>query len=153
MHYGATSQDINDTASMLIAGRALGPIAGRPVRRADACARLAEAHRGTVIVGRTVLQHAVADTLRAQGGGLARIETRWTARGPVGGARLPVQYGGAAGTLSVRATGATRSPPRLAAELGLAEPVTPWHTTGPGAAELAAPSAWPPGRSARSRPT
>src|SRR6201996_5540395 len=56
VHRGATSQDIMDTAAMLLAKRATGVILGDLARAADAAAGLAEAHRSTIMIGRTLLQ-------------------------------------------------------------------------------------------------
>ena len=58
MHHGATSQDAVDTAVMLVTKRALGPLLGDLRAAADAAAELADAHRDTPIIGRTLLQHA-----------------------------------------------------------------------------------------------
>lgn len=135
VHYGATSQDINDTASMLIADRALVPILADLSACADACARLAGEYRDTVMAGRTVLQHAVPVTFGLKAAGwLSALDHSRTS---LAGLRLPVQYGGAAGTLSVLGDRGHEVPPRLAAELGLAEPVIPWHTDRTPIAQLA----------------
>jgi len=56
VHRGATSQDIIDTAAMLLARRALEPMAADLAAAADGCAGLAAAHRDTVMIGRTLLQ-------------------------------------------------------------------------------------------------
>ena len=62
VHLGATSQDILDSASMLVARRALRLIDAELGGAAEACARLAEEHRGTVMAARTLLQQAVPTT-------------------------------------------------------------------------------------------
>ena len=69
VHYGATSQDIVDTAAMLVARRALRLIVAELDGAAATCAGLAREHRGTVAVARTLLQPAVPTTvgLRAAG--------------------------------------------------------------------------------------
>lgn len=59
VHRGATSQDILDTAAMLVAARALEPVLADLARTAGALARLAAEHRDTPIAGRTLTQHAV----------------------------------------------------------------------------------------------
>lgn len=126
VHYGATSQDINDTAAMLLSRRALAPVLADLSACAGACARLASEHRGSVMAGRTVGQHAVPITFGLKvAGWLSALDRSRTelARVP-----LPAQYGGAAGTLSVLGERGHEVPPLLAAELGLAEPVVPWHT-------------------------
>ncbi|WP_433243791.1 3-carboxy-cis,cis-muconate cycloisomerase [Streptosporangium sp. CA-135522] len=135
VHYGATSQDINDTATMLVACRALAPLLADLSACAAACARLAAEHRDTVMTGRTVLQHAVPITFGLKAAGwLSALDGAWAELAEL---RLPVQYGGAAGTLSVLGDRGHEVPPRLAAELGLAEPVLPWHTDRTPVARLA----------------
>src|ERR1700751_127163 len=62
VHQGATSQDIMDTAAMLLARDALGAAEADLTVAADAVARLAEGHRGTLMIGRTLLQQAVPTT-------------------------------------------------------------------------------------------
>src|SRR2546430_1995488 len=59
---GATSQDVLDTAASLVARRALVHVLGDLAAAADSCAAAARAHRDTVMVGRTMLQHAVPTT-------------------------------------------------------------------------------------------
>src|ERR1700694_236044 len=59
LHRGATSQDIVDTAIMLVARRALGALLEGLASAADGCASLAERHRDSLIVGRTLLQQAL----------------------------------------------------------------------------------------------
>lgn len=135
VHYGATSQDINDTAAMLVARRALTPILADLSACADACARLASDHRGTVMAGRTVLQHAVPITFGLKAAGWLSALDR--SRAGLAEVPLPVQYGGAAGTLSVLGERGHEVPPLLAARLGLAEPIIPWHTDRTPVARLA----------------
>src|ERR1700751_5318569 len=62
VHRGATSQDIVDTAAMLLSKRAIGVMQADLARAADAAAGLAAAHRGTIMIGRTLLQQAVPVT-------------------------------------------------------------------------------------------
>lgn len=129
VHVGATSQDIIDTALMLLARRA-GQQIDTDLRAAVASAAgLARAHARTVMAGRTLLQQAVPVTFGLIAAGwLTAIEsaraelTRVTRRG------LAVQFGGAAGTLASLGTGGPGLAALLAAELGLAEPPLPWHT-------------------------
>ncbi|GAA3441737.1 3-carboxy-cis,cis-muconate cycloisomerase [Planomonospora venezuelensis] len=135
VHHGATSQDVNDTAAMLVACRALVPILADLAASAEACARLAAEHRGTLMAGRTVLQHAVPITFGLKAAGWLSALDR--ARELLTGLDLPVQYGGAAGTLSVLGGRGHEVLPLLAAELELAEPLLPWHTDRTPVAELA----------------
>ncbi len=141
VHSGATSQDILDTAAMLIAHRALGALLADLRAAASQSAQLALRYRDTPRAGRTLLQQALPTTFGLKAAG-------WTlgldaAAARLAGVRLalPVQYGGAAGTWagldgSDPALGADVAR-RLAAELGLAEPVLPWHTVRTPIADLA----------------
>jgi 3-carboxy-cis,cis-muconate cycloisomerase len=129
VHKGATSQDITDTAAMLVARRALELILSEVDGIAAACARLADDHRETVMPGRTLLQQALPTTfgLKAAGWLVAVLE----ARKRLLGARetgLAAQLGGAAGTLASLGPEGIRVLEEYARELGLAEPVVPWHT-------------------------
>ncbi len=132
VHLGATSQDIVDTALMLLAKRALAPLLRDATACAAGAAALADRHRDTPMIGRTLLQQALPTTfgLRAAGwmdgidaarGHLAQVRDRG----------LAVQMGGAVGA---RAPAVAR---RVAAELGLAEPALPWHAVRSRPADLA----------------
>ncbi|HEX7300659.1 MAG TPA: 3-carboxy-cis,cis-muconate cycloisomerase [Solirubrobacteraceae bacterium] len=138
VHRGATSQDIVDSAAMLVARRALEPLLSDLEAAADAAAGLAAAHRDTVMAGRTLLQHAVPVTfgLKAAGWLVALDESADRLRA-VRDTRLAAQLGGAAGTLSALGDAGPDVLARYARELGLAEPVTPWHTDRTRIAELA----------------
>ena len=132
VHQGATSQDIMDTAAMLLARQSAGAAAASVSAAADGAARLAVAHRGTLMIGRTLLQQAVPVTFGLVAAGwLAGLDEAHAGLEAVRSSRLAVQFGGAAGTLA--SLGGTPSDgPRvaslLAEELGLATPVLPWHT-------------------------
>ncbi len=138
VHNGATSQDVLDSAAMLVAHRALGPLLADLEAAATAAAGLAEAHRGTIMAGRTLLQQALPVTfgLKAAGWlvGLDEAAQRLT---ELRRTRLAVQLGGAAGTLASLGPAGGEVLAALADELGLAEPVLPWHTVRTRVAELA----------------
>jgi 3-carboxy-cis,cis-muconate cycloisomerase len=158
LHRGLTSQDVVDTAMMLCLRAALDRVLDELHGQVDALARLAEVHRLTVMAGRTLTQHAVPITfgLKASGwltGVLDAAEALSVAR-----AALPVQVGGAAGTMAATtelarsaglddpATVAVGLSDELAAALGL-EATTSWHTsrrpvTAVGDALAAATDAW-----------
>ncbi|WP_084516570.1 3-carboxy-cis,cis-muconate cycloisomerase [Microtetraspora niveoalba] len=139
VHLGATSQDIVDTALMLVASRALPLIAADLARAAAALARIAAEHRDTVLPGRTLTQHAVPTTFGLKAAGWRALILDATDRL----ARLapPAQLGGAAGTLAAfheyagDGPGGGKEPHdpgvallrAFAAETGLAEPPLPWH--------------------------
>jgi 3-carboxy-cis,cis-muconate cycloisomerase len=129
VHQGATSQDIVDTAAMLLARRALTVIGGDLADAADSAARLAAGHRSTVMIGRTLLQQAVPVTFGLVAAGwLNGLDEARTALARAGADRLAVQYGGAAGTLAAVGDQGPRVLALLAEELGLPAPPLPWHT-------------------------
>jgi 3-carboxy-cis,cis-muconate cycloisomerase len=128
VHHGATSQDIVDTAAMLLAKRAIGIMQADLARAADAAAGLAAAHRATIMIGRTLLQQAVPVTFGLVAAGwLTSVDEARAGLNSVG-PRLAVQFGGAAGTLASLGGAGQRVAALLAEELGLAVPVLPWHT-------------------------
>ena len=129
VHKGATSQDIVDTAAMLVARRALDLILVEVDGIAAACARLANEHRATIMAGRTLLQQALPTTFgfKAAGWLVAVLE----ARGQLFTVResgLAAQLGGPAGTLASLCDSGTEVLTEYARELELAEPLVPWHT-------------------------
>ncbi len=129
VHWGATSQDIVDTAAMLIARRVLGLTGGWLDEIAARCAALAAAHRATPIAGRTLLQQAVPTTfgLKAAGWLLgARAARALVAH--VHDDRLRAQLGGAVGSLQVLGEQAGEVVRLYARELDLPAPLAPWHT-------------------------
>jgi 3-carboxy-cis,cis-muconate cycloisomerase len=129
VHRGATSQDILDTAAMLLAKRAFGVIEADLARAAGAAADLAEAHRTSIMIGRTLLQQAVPVTFGLVAAGwLTSLDEAREGLAAVAAQRLAVQFGGAAGTLASLGDAGQRVALLLAEELGLAVPVLPWHT-------------------------
>jgi 3-carboxy-cis,cis-muconate cycloisomerase len=129
VHIGATSQDIIDTAVMLLAKRAIAGISADLATAADKAAELARAHGGTVMAGRTLLQQAVPVTFGLVAAGwLTGIDEARRELDRLGATRLAVQYGGAAGTLASLGTNGPRVAALFADELELAEPAMPWHT-------------------------
>jgi 3-carboxy-cis,cis-muconate cycloisomerase len=138
VHWGVTSQDILDSAAMLVTRRALELIERDLTGLADGCAALADRHRTTLMAGRTLLQQALPITfgLKAAGWLVATIEVKShlvDAR-----SRLPAQLGGAVGTLAAFGEEGPAVAARLALRLGLAEPLVPWHTSRQPVAEVAA---------------
>jgi len=129
VHRGATSQDILDTAAMLVAKRASHAILADLADAAAAAAGLAAAHRDTIMIGRTLLQQAVPVTFGLVAAGwLTAIDEARQGLARVRGERLAVQFGGAAGTLAALGEAGPRVAALLAGELGLAQPALPWHT-------------------------
>jgi 3-carboxy-cis,cis-muconate cycloisomerase len=129
VHRGATSQDILDTAAMLLAKRAFGVIESDLARAAEGAAALAETHRASIMIGRTLLQQAVPVTFGLIAAGwLTSLDEARAGLAAVGSQRLAVQFGGAAGTLASLGETGQRLTVLFAEELGLAVPVLPWHT-------------------------
>jgi 3-carboxy-cis,cis-muconate cycloisomerase len=129
VHRGATSQDIIDTAVMLLARRGIEAIDADLRAAAERAAELARQHAGTVMAGRTLLQQAVPVTFGLVAAGwLTAIGEARQELDRVRATRLAVQFGGAAGTLASLGDAGPAVAALLAAELGLPDPVLPWHT-------------------------
>jgi len=129
VHWGATSQDVADTALVLLLRRAQS-IFERDLGRLEKALRsLAEKHANTVMLGRTLMQPAPPITfgLKAAGwlGSIQRSHQRLNAS--FAGA-LVVQFGGASGTLAALADQGIVVGQALALEFGLVYPDAPWHT-------------------------
>ncbi|MFF7352289.1 3-carboxy-cis,cis-muconate cycloisomerase [Streptomyces filipinensis] len=141
VHRGATSQDIMDTATMLVAARTLGVVLAGLGRTERALAALASEHRDTVMPGRTLTQHAVPTTFGLKAAGWRSLVLDATDRVTRVRAALPVQLGGAAGTLAAfQAYGAADAAALVreyAGQVGLAAPVLPWHALRTPIADLA----------------
>ena len=134
LHRGLTSQDVVDSALMSCARDVLVRLTGEFVTQVQAMAQLAESHRGTPALARTLTQAALPSTL---GGKFARwLVGVLDAAEPLAGLlpTLPAQVGGAVGTLAAATElagsvdGAIALGDALAAALRLA-PAPPWHTT------------------------
>jgi 3-carboxy-cis,cis-muconate cycloisomerase len=137
-HWGATSQDVLDTATMLVARRALHLVLIELDGVAGAAAALAGAYRRTLMAGRTLLQQALPVTfgLKAAGWLVAVLDARRRLI-ELRASGLAVQLGGAAGTLAALGDAGERVLAELAAELDLPEPALPWHTARGRVGELA----------------
>jgi 3-carboxy-cis,cis-muconate cycloisomerase len=137
VHVGATSQDILDTALVLLARNAIAAIDGDLAAAAAAAARLAAAHRDDAVMGRTLMQQALPTTFGLKAAGwLAGLDGARLRLAEVV-ASLPVQYGGAAGTLVASSGSGVALRSALATELGLADTAAPWHTVRLPIADLA----------------
>lgn len=141
VHRGATSQDIMDTATMLVAARTLDLLLPDLTRTERALALLAAENRDTAMPGRTLTQHAVPTTFGLKAAGWRALVL--DARDRVAAVRdtLPAQLGGAAGTLAAFGAYGAPDPMALPAayarELGLRAPLLPWHTLRTPVADLA----------------
>ncbi|HTO67426.1 MAG TPA: 3-carboxy-cis,cis-muconate cycloisomerase [Bradyrhizobium sp.] len=129
VHWGATSQDVIDTATMLMLREGIDALLADVERAITGFSALALQHRTTACVARTWLQHALpmpfglklAEYAAALGRSRARLK----------GLRekaLVLQFGGAAGTLAALGNVGLAVAERLAKELDLQPPEAPWHT-------------------------
>jgi 3-carboxy-cis,cis-muconate cycloisomerase len=130
LHWGATTQDIMDTAVVLQIREGLALIEADLAKTRGHLAALARLHRDTPMAGRTHLQHALPVTFGYKAAvwlaGLDRHAVRLAELAP---RVLVAQFGGAAGTLASLGEGgdALASCRELARELDLAEPPITWH--------------------------
>lgn len=128
VHWGATSQDILDTALVLQIRQVTAQLDQDLLTAAKACACLTAAHRDTIMVGRTWLQHALPTTFGAKTAGWLEALERSREQLRHDGTRIAqLQFGGAAGTLASLGTAAPAVAREFARELGLALPAMPWH--------------------------
>lgn len=139
VHWGATSQDAVDTALVLQMRAGLTWLAERLRAIGAACASLAEQHRHTLMVGRTLLQQALPIPFGLKAARWLALVTRQMRRLDELYSRISVvQFGGAAGTLAALGAAGLRVTELLATELGLAVPDLPWHAERDRIAEVAA---------------
>jgi 3-carboxy-cis,cis-muconate cycloisomerase len=139
VHWGATSQDILDTA-LALQLRSIRPVILRHLRRcAEAAATHARKHVDAVMPGRTWLQHAAPITFGLKAAGwldaLARVRARTS---DAFAASAILQLGGATGTLAALGPRGIEVADAMAARLGLAVPDVPWHAHRDRIADLAA---------------
>ena len=134
LHRGATSQDIVDSALMVIGRRAAIQVAASLRHTEIALRGFARSRRDEVGAARTLTQHAVPTTIGLRAATWLRGVRRAADRLDATWRELPAQLGGAGGTLAsfVEIAGtdaATALPAAFAHELALAAPDAPWHTT------------------------
>jgi 3-carboxy-cis,cis-muconate cycloisomerase len=138
VHWGATTQDIMDTALVLQIGAALSVIETNLLRLIKNLAGLADQYRGCLMAGRTHSQQALPIPfglkVAAWLAPLLRHKQRLIQLKP---RLLAVQLGGAAGTLAPFNKLGVKIQEELASELSLAVPPMPWHTQRDNLAELA----------------
>jgi 3-carboxy-cis,cis-muconate cycloisomerase len=138
-HWGATTQDITDTATVLQIRDALDLVDGELTAISAALARLARAHRDTPMIGRSNLQQAIPVTFGYKMAGILSAVERHRERLTQLRERVLVgEFAGAAGTLASLETGAMETQAGLCAELGLRQPVIAWHTIRDNIAEVGA---------------
>ncbi len=128
VHWGATSQDVTDTALILLLQRAQTMLESDLARLQSALHTVAEQHADSVMLGRTLLQAAPPTTfgLKAAGwlGSIRRCRARLTVAFTEA---LLVQLGGASGTLASLGEHGIAVGQALAEELRLGFPDAPWH--------------------------
>lgn len=138
VHWGATSQDVIDTAMVLQMRDGLSLLIARLLDVGDTCAALAEQHRQTLMPGRTLMQQALPITFGLKAARWLGMTTRQVARlDALRREVLVVQFGGAAGTLASLGADGTRVVKLLAERLGLGVPDLPWHAERDRMAEIA----------------
>jgi 3-carboxy-cis,cis-muconate cycloisomerase len=129
VHWGATSQDVIDTATMLTLRDGIDVLLSDLKRAIDGFAQLARKYRDTAAVARTWLQHALPMPfglkLAEYAAALHRSRLRLQ---HVRSETLVLQFGGAAGTLAALGDKGLLVAEKLAAEIRLPLPEAPWHT-------------------------
>ena len=128
-HWGATTQDITDTATVLQIRDALAIIEQDLATISQSMADIAKKHRDTPMIGRSNLQQAVPVTFGYKMAGLlSAIERHRERLSQLKPRVLTGEFAGAAGTLASLEKGALETQEGLMKELGLAQPVIAWHT-------------------------
>jgi 3-carboxy-cis,cis-muconate cycloisomerase len=136
-HWGATTQDITDTATVLQIREALDLVDDELTAISAGLARLAREHRDTPMIGRSNLQQAIPVTFGYKMAGLlSAIERHRERLGQLRERVLVGEFAGAAGTLASLESGAMETQAGLCAELGLQQPVIAWHTIRDNIAEV-----------------
>ena len=129
LHKGATSQDVVDTAMMLVTRRALDVVLRDLSAGSDACASLVSRYRTAIEPGRTLLQQALPVTFGLKAAGwLAGLDGVIADLSAVRDHEPAIQFGGAAGTLASLGDRGLDVTVELASQLGLPAPPVPWHT-------------------------
>ena len=128
-HWGATTQDITDTATVLQIREALAIIEQDLATISASMADIAKKHRDTPMIGRSNLQQAVPVTFGYKMAGLlSAIERHRERLSQLRPRVLTGEFAGAAGTLASLEKGALETQEGLMRELGLAQPLIAWHT-------------------------
>jgi 3-carboxy-cis,cis-muconate cycloisomerase len=127
VHWGGTSQDVIDTAMVVVTGRALDLVARDLDRLVDALVALARSHRATPVLARTLLQPAQVVSFGFKV--VAWVAPLVRARDRIARARdaaLKLQLGGAVGTLGALGDKGDAVARRVAERLGI-RAADPWH--------------------------
>ena len=138
-HWGATTQDITDTAAVLQIREGLALVERDLKDLSDALAVLCKKYRNTPIIGRSNLQQATPITFGYKMASiLAGIERQRERLEQLKPRVLMGEFGGASGTLSSLENGAMETQAGLMKELGLLQPLISWHTVRDTFAEVGA---------------
>jgi len=128
VHWGATSQDVVDTALVLLLARCRQVLEPDHHRVLRALRRISNEHANTVMLGRTLLQPAPPITFGLKAAGwLAAIRRGWSRVASRFDESAYVQFGGASGTLAALGDRGVAVSEALAEELNLKSPDAPWH--------------------------
>jgi 3-carboxy-cis,cis-muconate cycloisomerase len=128
VHWGATSQDVTDTAIALLLSRAHEVLSADHSRVLSGLRRLSDKHAGTVMLGRTLLQAAPPVTFGLKAAGwYAALSRSWMRLDEAFQDAATVQLGGASGTLAALGDHGPAVMQALAGELKLQCPEAPWH--------------------------
>jgi 3-carboxy-cis,cis-muconate cycloisomerase len=139
LHWGATTQDIMDMATVLQVRAALDLVEADLHQVAHDLAKLADTHRATVMAGRTHLQHALPTTFGLKAAvWLSMIDRHRQRLEQLRPRVLMGQFGGAAGTLASLQDKGLAVHDGLMRELALETPCVPWHVARDGLAEAVA---------------
>ena len=138
VHWGATSQDVNDTGLVLQIRQAFDILEAELDSLAQSLAGLAQKYRSTPIAGRTLMQHALPTTFGAKvAGWLDAIDRHRERLAQTRKRVLVVQFGGAVGTLAALGEKGLQVASAVAGQLNLDLPSAPWHTQRDRVAEVA----------------
>jgi 3-carboxy-cis,cis-muconate cycloisomerase len=129
VHWGATSQDVVDTAMSLLVHRARGVLGDDHARLGAALRALSDRHRADAMVARTLLQPAVPTTFGLKVAVWFRAQRRsWQRLDDAAREAAVVQLGGAGGTLASLGAAGPAVAQALARQLGLVAPPVPWQS-------------------------
>jgi 3-carboxy-cis,cis-muconate cycloisomerase len=128
VHWGATSQDVTDTALVLCLGQTRPLLERHHGKLVKALRSLSDDHAGSVMLGRTLLQPAPPITFGLKvAGWYAACARGWTRVQAAFDDALVLQFGGASGTLAALGDRGLDVATELGRELGLRVPDAPWH--------------------------
>ena len=128
VHWGATSQDIADSAMVVLLRRAQPSLARDHARLARDLQELSDGHADAVMLGRTLLQPATPITFGLKAAGwYSAISRAWARLDRAWEGALVLQFGGASGTRAAAGGHAAAMASAMSSALGLQD-APPWHT-------------------------